>query len=290
MSEKSWLPIQRQQAKAYPNVGFETWNDLPKFPFLNDYIVSLEKTFSPKFATEFFDNFWHYSIYISFFYLASCYFGTKYMKNRTAFDLRKPMIIWNFLLAVFSICSAFRTTPAFINVFKWHGVEGTLCASYYYHSNPEGFWVFLFVLSKVPELVDTFFIIARKRKLIFLHWYHHFTVLMYSFYLYRDRLAGGAYYGAMNYFVHAIMYSYYFLSACRVRVPKPIAMIVTTLQTLQMFIGVGVTCYLWTQLNNPDCPIHLGNVLAASAMYSTYLYLFGEFFINAYFKRKTKKD
>jgi len=34
-----------------------------------------------------------------------------------------------------------------------------------------GLWVQLFILSKIPELIDTFFIVQRKRPLIFLHWY-----------------------------------------------------------------------------------------------------------------------
>ena len=33
-----------------------------------------------------------------------------------------------------------------------------------------GYWTFMFVMSKVPELGDTIFIVLRKQPLIFLHW------------------------------------------------------------------------------------------------------------------------
>jgi hypothetical protein len=42
----------------------------------------------------------------------------------------------------------------------------------------------IFCISKVPELIDTLFIVLRKQKLIFLHWFHHATVLIYSWYRY----------------------------------------------------------------------------------------------------------
>ena len=55
----------------------------------------------------------------------------------------------------------------------------SLC-SYIEDDKVSGFWATMFVLSKVPELGDTIFIVLRKQPLIFLHWYHHATVLVYS--------------------------------------------------------------------------------------------------------------
>ena len=46
----------------------------------------------------------------------------------------------------------------------------TLSYSYVEVDRVSGFWSSLFVLSKVPELGDTIFIILRKQQLRFLHW------------------------------------------------------------------------------------------------------------------------
>ena len=96
----------------------------------------------------------------------------------------------------------------------------------------------LFIFSKIPELFDTAFIVLGKKKLIFLHWYHHVTVLLYCWHSYGTRNAAGLWFIAMNYTVHAIMYFYYFLTGLGYR-PKW-AFFVTIIQISQMFVGVMV--------------------------------------------------
>ena len=44
----------------------------------------------------------------------------------------------------------------------------------------------------------------------------------------------------MNYAVHALMYSYYGVRASGLKVPKVLAMVITTLQTLQMVVGCSI--------------------------------------------------
>ncbi len=42
----------------------------------------------------------------------------------------------------------------------------------------------------------------RKKPLIFLHWYHHVTVLLYCWHSYYEQTTYGLYFIAMNYTVH----------------------------------------------------------------------------------------
>ena len=57
-----------------------------------------------------------------------------------------------------------------------------------------GLWLFLFIMSKFPELIDTAFIVLKKGVLIFLHWYHHITVLLFCWQSYATRSSTGIYF------------------------------------------------------------------------------------------------
>ena len=87
-------------------------------------------------------------------------------------DLLKFNPIFPFFLALFSIMGALRTWPEFLHVLSEHGIYHSLCIpSFIEKDRVAGYWTFMFVMSKVPELGDTIFIVLRKQPLIFLHWY-----------------------------------------------------------------------------------------------------------------------
>jgi len=76
--------------------------------------------------------------------------------------------------------------------------------------------------NKYVELLDTFFMVMRKkeRQISFLHVYHH-VLLIWAWWLVCHFGCGGdAYFGAMaNSFVHVIMYAYYLLALLSIRCP-----------------------------------------------------------------------
>merc|ERR1719282_2311181 len=160
------------------------------------------------------------------------------MKEREPYGLRIPLALWSFSLAIFSIFGTLRTWPEFLHSFGNKGLHYSVCdPSFLSADHVTALWTWLFVLSKLPELVDTVFIVLRKQKLIFLHWYHHVTVLIYCWYSFSEYTAPARWFVVMNFCVHSLMYSYYFLKAMRIKVPRSIAMVITTLQLLQMVVG-----------------------------------------------------
>ena len=136
------------------------------------------------------------------------------------------------------------------------------------------------------ELLDTFFIVIHKKPLIFLHWYHHVSVLLYCWHSYVYKAPAGILFVVMNYFVHAIMYFYYFLMAAKIK-PKWFhpAVYITTLQITQMIVGVMATIlsnYLFFIKQSQNCFLDRSNTIAALIMYGSYLFLFFQFFLGRY--------
>jgi len=214
--------------------------------------------------------------------------GQAYMAGRSPFQLRGLLTAWNIFLAVFSLMGAARTLPEFIYTISTQGFYHSLCIpSFIEQDRVSGFWTWMFVLSKVPELGDTVFIVLRKQPLIFLHWYHHVTVLIYCWYSFSEYTAPARWFVVMNFIVHSIMYSYYALRAMRYRPPKAVAMLITSLQLLQMVVGCTVNFLAYRyKTEGRECRVSDTNLKLSLLMYISYFVLFARFFYNAYFQDK----
>jgi len=224
-------------------------------------------------------------------YAIFCVVGRKVMANKNPWQWRKQLAVWNFSLSLFSWIGAFRTVPPLLSMLATMTVRDSICTNPKLHwgMGSTGLWAQLFCLSKFPELIDTFFIVIHKKPLIFLHWYHHITVLLYCWHSYVNDSATGLFFIAMNYSVHAIMYGYYFLMAIKMKPKWLNAKFITVAQISQMVVGVTVTLlgfyYYITQ--GESCSILKENVVAGFIMYGSYLFLFAQFYVARYIKVKS---
>jgi elongation of very long chain fatty acids protein 6 len=208
-------------------------------------------------SKEIFDGYWwcnwtanHWVIPLSatVCYLLMIAFLKKYMATREKMRLQPVVIVWNFGLSFFSMAGVYYCAPHLLfnarsGLFT-QGFYPSVCsepASYGY--GMEGFFVFLFIYSKLAELVDTLWLLLRKSPVILLHWYHHVTVLLYCWHSYSVRIGTGLWFASMNYTVHSIMYFYFGLTQCGPagrKFAKNFAMLITSMQLLQMVVGIIV--------------------------------------------------
>ncbi|KAF7990962.1 hypothetical protein HCN44_000767 [Aphidius gifuensis] len=257
------------------------------------YVFNFEKKFIHQDTRDWMQNNWTYGFYYCGIYMILIFSGQHWMSSRQRFELRGLLTIWNTLLATFSIIGFTRTAPELIHTLRNYGLYHSVCVpSFIEQDRVSGFWTWMFVLSKLPELGDTMFIVLRKQPLIFLHWYHHITVLLYSWFSYTEYTSTARWFVVMNYFVHSIMYTYYALKAMRYSPPKFISMVITALQLLQMVIGcaINIWAYRYLEPGQKDCCISKHNVHFSLLMYGSYFILFARFFHKAYFvgRKNTK--
>lgn len=231
---------------------------------------------------NYFVDYWTYSFVYSAIYIVFVFAGKKYMENRPRYNLRKAMIVWSSSLAVFSITGTIRTLPELYMCLKYRGLEYSICDQTF-ASGVSGYWTYIFVLSKVFELGDTVFIVLRKQPLQLIHWYHHVSVLIYTWYSYSDLSSQAQWFVVMNYAVHSAMYTYYALRAMGIRLPQFVSIIITCLQLSQMFVGCGVNILSYRMKGRGiQCRQTYQNLHYSFLMYLSYLGLFSHFFYTRY--------
>lgn len=201
--------------------------------------------------------------------------------------LKKLFIAWNLSLSVFSWLGLVHVVPHLYKRVSSQGMYLSICAdpADWYTRGKVAFWLEMFVMSKFPELMDTVLLVLQGKRVIFLHWYHHTTVLIFCWQAYIRNAGPGLWYCAMNYSVHAFMYLYYAgmaIPSLR-RFVSPWSMLITTAQILQMVVGAAVTLSAaWWWLQGTDCHLQQSTCCLGVVMYLSYLGLFVALFVDKY--------
>ena len=141
-------------------------------------------------------------------------------------------------------------------------------------------YIYVFHLSKYYEFFDTFFMILNKNNISFLHYYHHSTVVIYTFLVYKYKPGGDYYLGPMlNSWVYIWMYLYYMLSSM-INKENKIKYLwwnkyLTQMQIIQFFINTYMGLHHYFIMG-----IHDNMTIIGILYHMSFIYLFGSFYAN----------
>lgn len=146
---------------------------------------------------------------------------------------------------------------------------------------------YIFLLSKIYELLDTVILLIRRRPLTFLHVWHHSTVPFEVWGWLDQKVSLGLYGMWFNTAVHVVMYAYYAIVLSGYRVQAKI--LITFSQIIQFITGfLSLIPFLFLHLSRPPGCEGTTGLLLSSVINGSYLLLFIMFYRNTYIRKKIK--
>jgi hypothetical protein len=237
------------------------------------------------------------------------------MKTREAASgpwVRRAAVAHNLVLAAWSLAMCAGSIAGAADLARRRGWRVLFCAAADGDASGTVFWwTYCYMMSKYYELLDTVFIVIRKRPLTFLHVFHHAIVLP-MVYLWLHHSLNFTISGVVfNTAVHVVMYTWYAMSLCEATRPlaSRLKSSVTTMQIVQFvssfllslpylaldLLPAGVTVFGFLTGTTPwdggglahNCAGRAA-FLFSSQLNAGFLVLFSQFFVRSYRSRKVK--
>jgi len=237
--------------------------------------------------TDWMNHTWWIPLTVCTLYVLMIPFLKSIMAEREKLLLTPLVTAWNVFLSVFSMFGAYYTVPVLFNRILSHGFESTVCdpGTEYGHGYC-GLFVFLFIVSKLFETVDTFFLLTRKSTVISsLVSSCNCHALLLACLCDPDRVCWHVVRRdeLLCTFGHVFVLRWYMCGKTTRNLVKPFAMAITSCQILQMVVGIGVLVYsVMVQIQGRHCEINQSNQIMGLLMYVSYFLLFAKLFIEHY--------
>ncbi|XP_058452276.1 elongation of very long chain fatty acids protein 7-like [Malaya genurostris] len=211
----------------------------------------------------------------------------KLMENRKPLDLRNFLVVYNLFQTVFSTWIFYEYLQS-----GWWGHYSFRCQPVDYSDNPLALRMartcWWYYISKFTEFFDTIFFILRKKyqHVSTLHVIHH-GCMPFSVWMGMKFAPGGhsTFFAMLNSFVHIVMYFYYMVAALGPKYQKYIwwKKYLTAFQMVQ-FVAIFTHQF---QLLFTECDYPKGFMVWIGLHGVMFLFLFSDFYKQAYSKRKT---
>jgi len=205
----------------------------------------------------------------------------KIKKNLTASD--KLMFLHNIILCVFSLLCFINTAPVTKRLWD-NGWENAVCSQWRVeYTKVYGFWTYLFYLSKFYEFIDTWIVMYKGRKPLFLQTFHHVGAVIGMWFCLATKSTGGYIFVVENTFIHTIMYFYYAISILGYK--PSFKYIITMLQMTQFAVGNSIAVLQILVYRNCMAWEDKATIIY-HVIYTTILFLlFQKFYKNSYGKK-----
>ncbi|ALC46970.1 CG8534 [Drosophila busckii] len=236
---------------------------------------------------------WPITIIVALYLLFVLWLGRQFMANREPFQLRGVIKIYNIVQIIFNV-ALFIGGVRIVNVNSFYRLNCMLVVPMDHpYKSADRLLAYAYMVNKVLDLMDTVFMVLRKsyKQISLLHLIHHVYMAAAAFLIPRIYGYGGHIMvtGFLNVFIHAIMYSYYYLSAVNPQIKQSSwwKKYITIMQMMQFVIILAHNAWTYMQ---PDCAVPRSQIWMVFFMASLMVVMFTNFYIHTYIlpKRQVK--